>query len=60
MSNYKEEQKLVREKLKPKLIYSGPTLDLGIRKMKKNTPDFELRKIYKENVWKSKLAATRD
>lgn len=50
--SYKEQQKQTHAKLKErKLLWSSGTLDLKIRKMKKQLDSFYLIKTYKENAW---------
>lgn len=49
--NYQTEQANTREKLKPTLIYTGGTLDLGIKDAKRTLPAHEVR-LYKIEAWK--------
>lgn len=54
MSDYKKLQKKAKLALKKKkIVWTGGTLDLGIRKFKRKKPRPEqyLIDIFKENVW---------
>ena len=55
MTDYKEDQKQTRAKLKEhKVLWSKrETLDLGIRRMKKQLNNSYLISTYKKNAWES-------
>ena len=49
--SYKAIQADYRDRLAPKLIYAGGTLNLSIKKFKRTTPNFSTLKDYKDNAW---------
>lgn len=57
MNNYKLAQAKIREKLKPKLIYAGNTLDLGIKEAKRTMSQSDAT-AYKREAWKRLRIAT--